>query len=726
MEEEDQVDLLQCRLCLTDEAEELISLYSQCLSQDKLVVEVLTAVMRLDSFKDNDDNMPQHICGHCLSCLDAVYSFVELARRNGPLEDGGECCRICRRDEVEELISILCVSSKDGKLIADMLQDVCGLPRPEQDDDGHARYVCRECFNTLSAAYSFRAMGLESNSTLSKSFTSELVHGSDSMETSLKIEQDEMEGTGVEQTLNQVANENEDPFIYLDSVAVDVERLKPLLFTKENAEYYDQLIFNGIICCCRQLFQNNDEWQQHCRREHSIETILPSVGNDCTICHRSFSTASQLAEHLKKRENDFFYRCKICNIMTQERDTLVNHFEHTRFHPILHESAIAQLDFEKKAETDYESSGDCCGCSEQFETGEALLQHVQEAHYPEMEDHPTFQCLICYQSFPNKQSLKEHQLVYATTKTYRCRTTNCEFKCVGSISDIKEHVESGEHLIKSTEFFCCFYGCYETFETSHALEQHCLNDHTEQRITNGRFSAEATSNVCWLCNRHIATKHAFKEHIRAQSDRKHICSTCGKKFVSQKAVVKHERVVHSTVDPSAFPCDRCPATFSKKHILEQHIKTIHNKIRSELCTTCGKGFATKRGLKGHIMNRHMEERPYKCTECTMTFGNKFLLQKHLPTHSNERPHKCSYCGITYRHLSDVKRHINAVHLDNKPYACESCDARFVRLRDLQVHAIRHTKTKRFRCNVVDCDFATNVRKQMDKHSNENHNDGDEK
>nr|XP_029719877.1 zinc finger and SCAN domain-containing protein 12-like [Aedes albopictus] len=758
--------LLQCRLCLADDLDELISLHCRCAShQDKLLVEMITEVTRLDTFDREADTLPQHICSQCLTRLDAAYSFLRIAKdASAALDRCEDRCQICQRDAVDELISMFCVSASDGQLIVDMLRDVCGVPCREEDDD-QPQYVCRECFELLSAVYSFRNMVLESDTSwrqtleLENDLTNDTVeigdpikiepmevHDEDILITSTrearnaylqkqaKIKDEEQddeaenacaEASSSSPKLPVKYDKNGDPFIYLDSAEVDIDRLKPLLFTQENAEYYDQLLFKGTICCCRKLLRDHAEWQKHCKETHSDsaeEKVTTSSVIECKSCHRKFNSASQYKEHIQSRQKNIFYRCKICNIMTRERSALADHFEFTRFHPIFHNSETVRSYFEERVETSYESSGDCCGCGEQFESGKALLKHTKAVHYPLGNDRPTFQCLVCYTSFANKQSLYKHQLAYSTTKTYRCRKAKCAFQSIGLSAEIKKHIESDKHHFKPTEFFCCFYGCYETFGSNQALEQHCVEDHAEQRINNGRFSANATSNVCWLCNRQLATDKAYREHLRGQYDRKYVCSTCGRKFISHAGVVQHEKDIHLIAETRSFPCDRCSTTFSKQIYLTKHIRTVHDNIRTESCSFCEKRFVNKRALKEHIKNKHMEEKPYKCTECSMTFGNRFNLRRHLTTHSTERPHTCSHCGNTYRYQSDMKRHIDAIHLGNKPFACEVCEARFIRTRDLQVHMMRHTKTKLYKCTAPDCDYSTNFRKTLDEHLLE-HYDG---
>ncbi|XP_065093282.1 zinc finger protein 33A-like [Ochlerotatus camptorhynchus] len=746
----EQENMLRCRLCLEDEVEELISLYCRCDTQDKLVVEMVNDLVRLDPPQETD-KLPQHICDRCLIRLDTAYSFQQKSRNaeqafkrmlfeNVGAEHGGVCCRVCQRNDVDELISVFCVSGGEDKLVADMMKEACGLIRPAEDD-GLPQNICGECFEILSTTYTFRDTILKSDFTIRKNMVKvEVVDNGTELNTEKLIKQEEdVPGSKKRHKLPPPLpqpkvvpqnDEDKDPFIYLDATEVEAERLMPLFLSTEDAEYYEQLIFFGIICCCGKLMEDDREWGEHRAAVHTTKDGAGSYRHKCNDCLRRFQYASDLIEHLENRDKKLFYRCKICNILTKDKRTLQSHFEFTRFHPFLDESETDRLSFDEKVETMYESLGNCCGCYEEFENGESLLSHTQLMHFPDREDHPMFQCMICYNSFSDKQSLLKHQLASIGTTTYECRAPECEFRSKQR-SVMKKHIEAGLHLNvgmlpapepepELTEFFCCFHVCNKTFESRDSLELHCINDHAEQRIRNSNFTENNTKNVCPLCIRHFPSNSAFKKHLRLQYDRKYICPTCGRKCVTRDYLSKHEKS-HSQVK-IVFQCDQCDSSFSNKHSLVVHKKKIHALVFTNLCNTCGKSFALKSSLKYHIANKHLETRPYKCTICSRDFGVKPLLDKHMTTHSTERPFKCSYCDNTYRHQSDIKRHEDSVHLNNRPFVCDVCEASFIRERDLRVHMTRHTNERFFKCTVANCDYSTNIAKRLEDHLNAKHDD----
>ena len=67
------------------------------------------------------------------------------------------------------------------------------------------------------------------------------------------------------------------------------------------------------------------------------------------------------------------------------------------------------------------------------------------------------------------------------------------------------------------------------------------------------------------------------------------------------------------------------------------------------------------------------------------------LSFHISDYNNETGDmsvSCPFCWTKFRtrcSKSDLKRHINSVHLNIRPYKCNYCDKSFARLTHVRIH-----------------------------------------
>lgn len=54
---------------------------------------------------------------------------------------------------------------------------------------------------------------------------------------------------------------------------------------------------------------------------------------------------------------------------------------------------------------------------------------------------------------------------------------------------------------------------------------------------------------------------------------------------------------------------------------------------------------------------------------------RYLLSRHMKSHSEERPHKCSVCERGFKTLASLQNHVNT-HTGIKPHRCKYCESTF--------------------------------------------------
>ena len=47
-----------------------------------------------------------------------------------------------------------------------------------------------------------------------------------------------------------------------------------------------------------------------------------------------------------------------------------------------------------------------------------------------------------------------------------------------------------------------------------------------------------------------------------------------------------------------------------------------------------------------------------CNYCNYTTSKRYLLSRHMKSHSEERPHKCSVCERGFKTLASLQNHVN--------------------------------------------------------------------
>lgn len=117
-------------------------------------------------------------------------------------------------------------------------------------------------------------------------------------------------------------------------------------------------------------------------------------------------------------------------------------------------------------------------------------------------------------------------------------------------------------------------------------------------------------------------------------------------------------------------CSYCNYTTAKRYLLSRHMKS-HSDERPHRCSVCERGFKTLASLHNHV-NTHTGTKPHRCKYCTSAFTTSGELVRHVRyRHTHEKPHKCTECDYASVELSKLKRHIRC-HTGERPYQCPHC------------------------------------------------------
>ena len=79
------------------------------------------------------------------------------------------------------------------------------------------------------------------------------------------------------------------------------------------------------------------------------------------------------------------------------------------------------------------------------------------------------------------------------------------------------------------------------------------------------------------------------------------CDQCDASFPVRMSLLNHKRIKHGNA--KQFNCKLCVYTTINKTHLEQHVQSVHKKVK-ETCETCGKEFSDKSHLNRHVRQLH--------------------------------------------------------------------------------------------------------------------------
>ncbi|XP_017893131.1 transcriptional repressor CTCFL-like isoform X2 [Ceratina calcarata] len=152
----------------------------------------------------------------------------------------------------------------------------------------------------------------------------------------------------------------------------------------------------------------------------------------------------------------------------------------------------------------------------------------------------------------------------------------------------------------------------------------------------------------------------------------------------------------------AHMCNYCNYTSPKRYLLSRHMKS-HSEERPHKCSVCERGFKTLASLQNHV-NTHTGTKPHHCKFCDSAFTTSGELVRHVRyRHTHEKPHKCHECDYASVELSKLKRHIRC-HTGERPYQCPHCTYASPDTFKLKRHLRIHTGEKPYECDFCKARF----------------------
>ncbi|XP_058819848.1 zinc finger protein OZF-like [Topomyia yanbarensis] len=526
--------------------------------------------------------------------------------------------------------------------------------------------------------------------------------------------------------------------------------LIPISYEVENIS-----IANLITACSGVLIKESDHLPKNCC-ERCVEGLHIAY-SIVKQCQDSDEKLKKMKTNQGDAEEDF-----------GGKDTIETHHQETEDESAPDESNNENETIQNVSESTVLTT--CCACRADFETADALADHIKKLHEPEKTNDDSkkpYQCDICFKRYFKKTSLNRHKRMGISAIGVHLQEEEqpTDHRCCGCRKDfdrlelLKEHslMEHGSNKTsdETKPFQCeiCFKrysnktslarhfrerfadrsirtvrklipnqccGCREKFSTKEQLRQHSKYVHEPDRVTNlgGLKPFE-----CSVCYSRYSTLEAFNRHKSGHSnDQLYQCQQCDKSFVKRIMLRYHERKHHNGIQREVigpYQCTRCGKTFMQPSSLTNHEK-VHDRSERYECSICQKEFFSKGNLQTHLKLHsnpvELREALYECSVCRIGFKTPNYLEVHSRVHTGEKPYTCKYCSKQFAHASGHKRHL-LTHSGVKPFVCRFCGREFSNRPNMLIHEKSHGTERNARCDICSKDFVHDryLRKHRRRH-----------
>jgi Zinc finger, C2H2 type len=198
---------------------------------------------------------------------------------------------------------------------------------------------------------------------------------------------------------------------------------------------------------CLKTFQKMSQFVRHLRKQKGVFK--------CTKCEQGFHHPTAIDKHMELVHNES-YVCKICSLPLFTRRTFETH-------------QLVRHGIKTKARCKY--------CGQQFDTKEALKEHVTQ--HKEAPKRPLV-CEHCGQCFRQENDLRLHQESHTALEKTKCHLCPKKFKNSRTLANHIQTIHLRKKVrVSKTQYPCTL--CPLRFERRQHLEGHMIVHNTENR-----------------------------------------------------------------------------------------------------------------------------------------------------------------------------------------------------------------------------------------------------
>ena len=285
----------------------------------------------------------------------------------------------------------------------------------------------------------------------------------------------------------------------------------------------------------------------------------------------------------------------------------------------------------------------CNGCDKKFEN-QSDMKKCRMSHTEKK-----FKCTLCQDAFKSAFSLRSHMMVHSGERPFSCKECDAKFRYKGTL---KRHML--DHVDPANWPYEC-ETCHKKFKTGERLKFHSFT-HTG-----------GSAYECSICGMGYACQQRLDDHLLLHNKQEGTCKICSKHFTDKEQFVNHG-TEHSPVDLNESQY--------KAMLLAQDQKFIPSAFfhsRGYMCHVCDFIFPSRMLLKHHLPD-HLADKPFMCMICKKQLASRKTMKEHMLLHVGQRK-KCTMCPRSFVTNSDLKKHIQKIHLQkshNNRFPCNAC------------------------------------------------------
>jgi len=185
------------------------------------------------------------------------------------------------------------------------------------------------------------------------------------------------------------------------------------------------------------------------------------------------------------------------------------------------------------------------------------------------------------------------------------------------------------------------------------------------------------------------------------------CKQCSYIAFSNFALRRHFNKSHCT---NKEKCADCNVELPKRS-LKLHMKRAHNNTSKFSCDKCNYTCSNSSNMKRHIQLVHLKKTE-RCPKCNVEVRQGYVKRHIQEIHMNINTISCPVCMYSTNKRPNLQKHIKAVHLNVKE-KCEQCGKQ-VNLGGLATHVKTvHLKIKKYKCS--HCTYSAATAQNINAH-----------